>query len=97
MTHIKPLGDRVLIKRSKAKQTKGGIFLPDSAQEKPKEGVVVEVGPGKVNEDGKREPLVLKKGDRVLISPYGGTEVKQPSDDEEYLIMREEDVLGILS
>ena len=97
MTHIKPLGDRILIKRSKASQTKGGIFLPDSAKEKPKEGIVVEVGPGKLDDDGKRIPLTVKKNDRVLFSNYSGTEVKQPSDDEEYLIMREEDILGILS
>src|SRR5688572_10805895 len=95
---IKPLGNRVLIKCSKAAQTKGGIFLPDSAQEKPKEGTILAVGPGKVNEEGKRETMFVKMGDRVLFSSYSGTEVKQPNEDEEeYIIMSEDDILGVLS
>lgn len=97
MSTIKPLGNRVLIKRSKAVQSKGGILLPDSAQEKPKEGTVVAVGPGKVTEEGKREIMIVKKGDRVLFSSYAGTEVKQPSEDEEYIIMSEDEILGVLS
>lgn len=95
MKNIKPLGNRVLIKRSKAQTTKGGILLPDSAQEKPKEGVVVAVGPGKCDEQGNKEPMQLKVGDRVLFSSYSGTEVK--GDEEEMLILSEDDVLGILA
>ena len=97
MSNIMPRGNRVLIKRSKAIQTKGGIFIPDSAQEKPKEGTVVEIGPGKVNDEGKRETMCVKKGDKVLFSSYSGTEVKQPNEDEEYIIMSEDDILGVLS
>lgn len=98
MSKIKPLGNRVLIKRSKAQSTKGGILLPDSAQEKPREGVVVASGPGKMNEQGSIEAMSLKVGDRVLFSAYSGTEIKNhSSEDEEFLIMSEEDILGILS
>lgn len=99
MTSIKPLGNRVLVRRSKAKTSRGGILLPDSAQEKPREGVIAEVGPGKYNEEtGKREPLTVKKGDRVLFSSYAGTEIKDlAGEDEESLILSEEDLLGILS
>ena len=95
MTKIKPLGNRVLIKRSKAPTTKGGILLPDSAQEKPKEGTVIAVGPGKVDEHGKRDTMQVKVGDLVLFSAYSGTEVK--GDDEELLIISEEEILGILA
>lgn len=95
MKTIKPLGNRVLIKRSKAQTTKGGILLPDSAQEKPKEGVVIAVGPGKFDEQGNKEQMQLKIGDRVLFSSYSGTEVK--GEDEEMLILSEDDVLGILA
>lgn len=95
MKKIKPLGNRVLIQRSKAQTTKGGILLPDSAQEKPKEGVVIAVGPGKIDEQGNKETMQLKVGDRVLFSSYAGTEVK--SDDEEMLILSEDEVLGVLS
>lgn len=95
MKKIKPLGNRVLIQRSKAQTTKGGILLPDSAQEKPKEGVVIAVGPGKCDEDGKIQAMQLKVGDKVLFSSYAGTEVK--SDDEDLLILAEDDVLGVLS
>lgn len=97
MSNIKPLGNRVLIKRSKPQPTKGGILLPDSAQEKPKEGVIVAVGPGKLNEDGKRDALNVKIGDRILFSSYAGTEIKTEEQDEELLIMSEEDILGILA
>jgi len=90
MVTVKPLGKRVLVKRAKATTTKGGIYLPDSAQEKPREGEVLEVGPGK-------EEVSLKKGDRVLFSSYAGTEVKHPGDeDSEYLVISEDDVLGVL-
>jgi chaperonin GroES len=92
---IKPLGNRVLIKRSKAQTTKGGILLPDSAQEKPKEGTVVAVGPGKIDENGNREPMYVKVGDTVLFSSYSGTEVKGAEDD--LLILSEDDILGVLS
>lgn len=95
MSKIKPLGNRVLVQRSKAQTTKGGILLPDSAQEKPKEGVVIAAGPGKLNEEGQLEPNSVKVGDRVLFGSYAGTEVKHL--DEDYLILSEDDILGILS
>lgn len=95
MAKIKPLGNRVLVQRSKAQTSKGGILLPDSAQERPREGIVLAAGPGKSNENGQLEPISVKIGDRILFSSYSGTEVKQ--DDEEYLILSEDDILGILS
>jgi len=95
MKNIKPLGNRVLIKRSKAQTSKGGIILPDSAQEKPKEGIVVAVGPGKIDEHGVKETMQLKIGDRVLFSSYAGTEVK--TDEEEMLILSEDDILGVIA
>jgi len=95
-TKVKPLGNRVLVKRSKAQASKGGILLPDSAQEKPKEGEVIDTGPGKRNSQGTVEPLNVKAGDRILFSSYAGTEVKSISEDEEYLILSEDDILGIL-
>jgi chaperonin GroES len=92
---LRPLQDRILVERiEEAKKTKGGIIIPDSAKEKPAEGKVTAVGNGKLGEDGKRIPLDIKKGDRILFSKYGGTDVK--IDDEEYLIMREDDVLGVI-
>lgn len=94
---IKPLGNRVLIQRAKAQTTKGGILLPDTAQEKPKEGIVIAVGPGKTDDNGKIEAMELKVGDRVLFSSYSGTEVKDLSEEDEYLVMSQDDVLGILS
>ncbi len=95
---VKPLGNRVLIKRSKAINTKGGIILPDAAQEKPKEGTVMAVGPGKMDENGNFEPINVKEGDLVLFSSYAGTEVKcETSSDEEYLILSEDEILGILA
>jgi chaperonin GroES len=92
---LRPLQDRILVKRvEEAETTKGGIIIPDSAKEKPAEGKVVAVGPGKVADDGKKIPLEIKKGDRILFSKYGGTEVN--IEDDEYLIMREDDVLGVI-
>ena len=92
---LRPLHDRILVKRVEEETTtKGGIIIPDSAKEKPAEGKVISVGNGKVGEDGKKIPLDIKKGDRILFSKYGGTEVKV--DGEEYLIMREDDVLGVI-
>lgn len=94
--NIKPLGNRVLIKRSEAKVSKGGIILPDTAQEKPRQGEVVAVGPGKIDEEGNKISMHVKVGDLVLFSSYAGTEVKNNDQQEEYLIMSEDDILGIL-
>jgi chaperonin GroES len=92
---FRPLHDRILVKRVEEEtKTKGGIIIPDTAKEKPIEGKVMAVGNGRVGEDGKRIPLEIKKGDRILFGKYGGTEVKM--DGDEYLIMREDDILGIL-
>lgn len=92
---IRPLQDRILVKRVEGEsKTKGGIIIPDSAKEKPAEGVVVSVGKGKRSDDGKLIELDVKKGDRVLFAKYAGTEVK--IDGEEHLIMREDDILGII-
>ncbi|HEY8649856.1 MAG TPA: co-chaperone GroES [Chthoniobacterales bacterium] len=107
--HVKPLGDRVLVQPIEEQETKkGGIIIPDTAKEKPQEGKVVALGTGKVNEEGKvialgtgkiddngkKVDFTVKKGDKVLISKYGGTEIK--IDNESYLIMREDDILGII-
>jgi chaperonin GroES len=97
MSKIKPLGNRVLIKRNKKSSSKGGILLPDSAQEKPKEGTIVSVGPGKFNDEGTQETMNVSVGDLVLFSSYAGTEVKDQGDEEEYLIMSEDDILGVLN
>jgi chaperonin GroES len=92
---LKPLQDRILVQRiEEEKTTKGGIIIPDTAKEKPAEGKVVAVGSGKVSDDGKRIALEIKKGDRILFGKYSGTEVK--IEGEEYLILREDDVLGII-
>ena len=92
---VKPLGDRVLVKALEEKEVKkGGIIIPDTAKEKPQEGKVIEVGPGKLNESGKVNPMNVKKGDRILYGKYSGTEIKL--DGEDYLIMPEEDILAIL-
>jgi chaperonin GroES len=92
---IRPLNDRILVKRlAEVERTKGGIIIPDSAKEKPAEGEVVAVGPGKLDDSGKRVKPDVKKGDRVLFSKYGGTDVKFDGDD--YLIMREDDILGVV-
>ena len=93
---IKPLGDRVLLKVLEAEaKTKGGIVLPDTAKEKPQEGEVVAVGKGRTQEDGSLIPLEVKVGDKVLFAKYGGTEVTT-KDGEEYLIVKEEDILAIV-
>jgi chaperonin GroES len=92
---IKPLGKRVLVKRAEATVTKGGIFLPDSAQEKPKQGEVIATGPGSMQDDGTVIPLDLKVGDRVLFGAFAGTEVKTDEEDD-YLLMSEEDVLAVV-
>jgi len=91
----RPLHDRVLLKRIEDKETvKGGIIIPDTAKEKPMEGQVISTGPGKIMEDGQRSPMDVKAGDRVLFGKYAGTEIK--IDDEEYVIMREEEILAVL-
>jgi chaperonin GroES len=92
---IRPLHDRILIERLEEKEgKKGGIIIPDTAKEKPQEGKVIAVGNGKVTDEGKKVPLDVKAGDKILFGKYSGSEVKL--DDKEYLIMREEDVLAIL-
>jgi chaperonin GroES len=92
---IRPLHDRILIKRQEEKETrKGGIIIPDTAKEKPQEGKVIAVGNGKVSDEGKKIPLDVKTGDKILFGKYSGSEVTL--DDVEYLILREEDVLCIL-
>lgn len=96
-TKIKPLGNRLLVKRSQAEKSKGGILLPDSAQEKPKQGTIIKVGPGKMNEKGEVQKLHVKEGDCILFSSYAGTEVKCQDTEEDFLILSEDDVLGILS
>ena len=93
---VTPLGDRVLVKRLEPQQkTKGGIVLPDTAQEKPKEAEVISVGSGKVNDKGERIALNVKPGDKIIFTSYAGTEIK--IEGEEYLIMREEDILAIIN
>ena len=93
---LQPLHDRILVKRiEEGEVRRGGLIIPDSAKEKPQEGKVLAVGKGTVNEDGKKRPLDVKAGDRVLFGKYSGSEVTL--DGQEYLIMKEEDVLGILS
>src|SRR5213593_4153688 len=92
---IRPLHDRILVERLEEKEVKkGGIIIPDTAKEKPQEGKVMAAGNGKIGEDGKRIPLDVKAGDRILFGKYSGSEVKL--EDKEYLILREEDVLAIL-
>ena len=93
--NIKPLNDRLIVKRVKEEQkTAGGIIIPDSAKEKPLEGKVVAVGPGKLDEKGKRIPMEVKEGDRVLFSKYAGNEIK--IEGEEHVFMREDDILAIM-
>ncbi|RKX20164.1 MAG: co-chaperone GroES [Candidatus Zixiibacteriota bacterium] len=92
---VKPLADRVLVKQAEAAEVKkGGIIIPDTAKEKPQQGEVIEVGPGRV-EDGKTVPMEVKKGDKILYGKYSGTEVTV--DDEEFIIMRESDILAIIN
>ncbi len=94
--NLKPLGDRIVVKVvEEVERTKGGIVLPDTAKEKPQEAEVVAVGPGGRNDKGERIPMELKPGDRVIFAKYSGAEFKQ--DDEEYLILRESDVLAIVT
>ena len=94
---IQPLQDRILVKRLDADEEEqvGGIIIPDSAKEKPHEGEVIAVGPGKVTDDGKRQAPEVNEGDKILFAKYAGTEVK--SEGEEYLIMREDDVLAVIN
>jgi chaperonin GroES len=92
---IRPLQDRVIVQRvQEEEKTKGGIIIPDTAKEKPQEGKVIAVGKGKVADDGKVTPLDVKAGDKILFGKYSGTEIKL--DGEEYLIMREDDILGVI-
>ena len=93
--NIRPLHDRLIVKRfDEEERTKGGIIIPDNAKEKPQQGEVIAVGNGKVLDDGKKVPLEVKRGDRVLFGKYSGTEIK--IDGNEYLMMREEDILGVI-
>src|SRR5580704_12009923 len=93
--NVRPLGDRVLVQPLEEQEVKkGGIIIPDTAKEKPQEGKVVALGTGKIDDNGKKIDFTVKKGDKVLISKYGGTEIK--IDDQNYLIMREDDILGII-
>ena len=92
---IRPLQDRIIVKRVEEEaKTKGGIIIPDSAKEKPMEGEVIAVGTGKILENGKKQLLEVKKGDRVLFSKYAGTDIK--IDGVEHLIMKEDDILGVI-
>ena len=93
--NVKPLGDRILVEPAEEKEVKkGGIIIPDSAKEKPTEAIVVALGTGKTDDDGKKVPFEVKKGDRVLISKYGGTEIKL--NDKEYKILNSDDILAVL-
>src|SRR5690349_1139141 len=95
-TKFTPLHDRILVRRvEEAETTRGGIILPDSAKEKPQEGEVVSAGKGKISEEGKVRPLDVKEGDRILFGKYSGTEIKL--DGEDFIIMREEEVLGVIT
>ncbi len=93
---VRPLHDRVLVKRlDEEEQVRGGIIIPDTAKEKPQEAEVVAVGPGKLQDDGKRQPMDVSEGDRILIGKYSGSEIK--IDDQEYVILREEEILGVIA
>ena len=95
-TKFTPLHDRILVRRvEEADTTRGGIIIPDSAKDKPMEGEVISAGKGKINEEGKIRPLDVKEGDRILFGKYSGTEIK--IDGEEFIIMKEDEVLGILT
>ena len=95
-TKLTPLHDRIVVRRvEEAETSRGGIIIPDSAKDKPQEGEVIAAGPGKSNDEGKVFPLQVKAGDRILFGKYAGTEIK--IDDEDFLIMREEEVLGVLT
>lgn len=92
---VQPLGERILVSRIEAEEkTAGGIVVPDSAKEKPKEGKIISLGTGKINEKGEKQPFRVKQGDKILFESYAGTEVK--IDGEEYLIVKEDDILGII-
>jgi len=91
---VKPLHDRILVERIEEEVRKGGIIIPDTAKEKPQQGKVIAVGPGRVDDDGKRIALDVKKGDNILFGKYSGNEIR--IGDEEYLIMREDDILAII-
>ena len=92
---VQPLGERVLVKRIEAEEkTAGGIVVPDTAKEKPKEGEIISLGTGKLDEKGEKQPFNVKKGDKILFESYAGTEVT--IDGEEYLVMKEDDILGII-
>jgi len=94
--NIRPLHDRVLVKRiEEEEQVKGGIIIPDTAKEKPQEAEVVAVGPGKLQDDGKRQPMDVNSGDRILIGKYSGSEIK--IDDEDYVILREDEILAVVA
>ena len=95
--HIRPLGNRVLVKRSQAKTSRGGILLPETAKEKPKQGEIIAVGPGKLDEQGNLQALEVRVGDTVLFSSYAGTEVKSDDEENDFLILSEDDILGILN
>ncbi len=93
---IRPLGDRIIVKRtSEEERTKGGIIIPDTAKEKPQQGEIIAVGPGKISEKGERISMDLKEGDKILFGKYSGTEVRL--EDKEYLIMHQDDVLGVIT
>ncbi len=93
--HVRPLHDRVLLRRLEEKEVvKGGIIIPDTAKEKPQEAEVVAVGPGKLDDNGKRMPIDVKKGDRILIGKYSGTDIK--IGDDEFVIVREDEILGVI-
>jgi len=92
---VRPLNDRIIVKRlEEEEKTKGGIIIPDTAKEKPIEGKVIAVGDGRITKEGKKIPMEIKKGDRVLFAKYGGTEIKM--EGEEYLMMKEDDVLAVI-
>ena len=94
--NVRPLHDRVLIKRvEEEEQVRGGIIIPDTAKEKPQEAEVVAVGPGKLQDDGKRQPMDVSTGDRVLVGKYSGSEIK--IDDNEYVILREDEILAVVN
>jgi len=93
--NVRPLHDRVLLRRLEEKEVvKGGIIIPDTAKEKPQEAEVIAVGPGKLDDNGKRMPIDVKKGDRILIGKYSGSDIK--IDDDEFVIVREDEILGVL-
>ena len=94
--NIRPLHDRVLVKRlEQEEQIRGGIIIPDTAKEKPQEAQVIAVGPGKLNDEGKRAPMDVKAGDRILMGKYSGSEIKL--DDDEYIILREDEILAVVN